>query len=576
MFEELESALTLDASDYIRSADRAANASDDLGDEVEEAGDRAFGASAGFVALRASTTGLGFSLGALTAAGTSTVLMLGGLATAIGAVTLALAPLAIGAAAVGAAFGLIVGSGIYAGMSELQKAFKSARKEIAPMIKELGERFVPFLKETIQMLPGLAKSLLDAIGPLDPFLSALRTMRDTAIDILPSLVEWFMDLGRWALPILTKIGAFVVNKVIPALKQLVNWGTQVWETVQNWVQQFRRATKRGTSLRKKVTRLITAAKNFWKNLQPVINALKPFVKQLIRIAPVVAGLALDILTLATNIGAKLLPYLVPLINIVTRLVKWFNNLAPPVKQAILVAGGLYLALGALSTVFGVVAAAIVSVIGSISLIGIAIAGLIAGIVLLADYVYKNWDQIVKWTKSLASDIKWWMGRIGRWISNNIMGPVNDLISWLKTDAKSDIIGVFDSIASGIGNAFKGAFNSAIPSSVPIPSVTIGAGQPGPDITLGGGTLPLPQLDTGGYIEGSGLAMLHAGERVMPAAQVDKGEAESTESGSSGPEQIVIQLDSDATKEIMRGEAVDAIDERVADVRRRQKRRGEGY
>jgi len=33
---------------------------------------------------------------------------------------------------------------------------------------------------------------------------------------------------------------------------------------------------------------------------------------------------------------------------------------------------------------------------------------------------------------------------------------------------------------------------------------------------------IPGLDTGGYIERGGLARLHAGERVVPAAQVDRG------------------------------------------------------
>lgn len=567
---------------------------DEAGDEASDAGRQAFGATAGFVALRASTTGLSFSLGALTTVGTSTALMLGGLAIAAGAVTTALLPVAIGAAAVAAAFGVIVGSGIYAGMKELKNAFKSARKEIAPMVKELGEEFVPFLKETIQMLPGLVSNIIDALGPLDQFKSALKTLRDAAFDLLPKFISWFIELGKWALPILIDLGNWIVNSLAPALRRLIKRGKSLFKTFQRlapkfqkildaargvwtWIQDlwksFQKTVKNSSKLRKKFQRLVKAAKRFWQNLQPVIKALKPFVKQLLRLAPVVAGLALDLLTLATTIGAKLLPFLVPLINIVTRIVKWFNNLAPPVKKAILLAGALALVIGPLIAAFGAVVAIITSVIGSISLIGVAIAGLQLAIILLADYVYKNWNQIVKWTKSLASDIKWWMGRIGRWISDNIMGPVNDLINWLKNDAKGDIIGVFNSIASGIAGAFKGAFNAAIPSSVPIPSVTIGAGQPGPDYTIGGGSLDLPQLDTGGFIETDGLAMLHAGERVMPAAQVDRGRAPT---GDQPPQNVNVNVslgtDDEALRQWVDNRADVVVERTVEDALRQAERR----
>lgn len=567
---------------------------DEAGDEVSEAGRKAFGATAGFAALQFSTSGLSFSLGVLTTVGTSTALMLGGLAIAAGAVTTALLPVAVGAAAVAAAFGVIIGSGIYAGMKELKNAFKSARKEIAPMVKELGEEFVPFLKETIQMLPGLVSNIIDALGPLDQFKSALKTLRDAAFDLLPKFISWFIELGKWALPILIDLGNWIVNSLAPALRRLIKRGKSLFKTFQrlapkfqkildvargvwNWVQDlwksFQKTVKNSQKLRKKFQRLIKAAKRFWKNLQPVIKALKPLAKQLIRLAPFVAGIAIDLATLATTIGAKLLPFLRPLIQIVTRIVKWFNDLAPPIKLASVVVGGLAAALVILIPMLKAAVVAVLAMSAPISLTTAAIIALGIAVVALADYVYKNWNQIVKWTKSLASDIKWWMGKIGSWISDNIMGPVNDLINWLKNDAKGDIIGVFDSIASGIGNAFKGAFNAAIPSSVPIPSVTIGAGQPGPDYTIGGGALDLPQLDTGGFIENDGLAMLHAGERVMPAAQVDRGRAPT---GDQPPQNVNVNVslgtDDEALRQWVDNRADVVVERTVEDALRQAERR----
>ena len=89
------------------------------------------------------------------------------------------------------------------------------------------------------------------------------------------------------------------------------------------------------------------------------------------------------------------------------------------------------------------------------------------------------------------------------------------------DRVSRLVGAFRDMASRAAQAFRDEFNRIIPSRISIPSVSINI----PDIlgggrrTVGGGSLRLPQLDTGGRIASDGLAMLHAGERVVPAAQV---------------------------------------------------------
>lgn len=581
--------------DTITPAKLLSSTLDEAGDEASEAGRSAFGATAGFAALRISTTGLSFSLGALTTVGTSTTLMLGGLAIAAGALATAMLPVIVGLGAIAAAFGVIIGAGIFAGMKQLKKAFKSATKEIKPMIKELGQKFVPFLKETIQMLPGLVKNIIDAIGPLDKFLGALRTLRNAAFDLLPKFIKWWMDLGRWAIPIVTELGNWIVNSLAPALRSTIKRGKRlyktftrlapkfqkiidvargVWKWIQNLWKSFQKTVKNSSKLRKKVQRLIKAARKFWTNLQPVIKALKPLAKQLIKLAPVIAAVALDVARLALNLGAKLLPYLVPLINIVTRIVKWFNNLAPPVKKAILLAAGLALAIGPLISVLGTVIGVIAAVIGSISLIGIAIAGLILGIVLLADYVYKNWNEIKKWTKTLVSDIVWWFDELGRRAHSAVTGAINDIVSWLKNVAKTDIIGVFSSIASGIGNAFKNAFNDVIPDSVQIPSITIGEGVPGPDITIGGGSLDLPSLDTGGLLKSDGLFYGHAGERVLNAAEVDRGVAGT---GQQPPPNvnvnITIDTKDDALQEWVDNRADVVVKDTVENALRQGRRRG---
>jgi len=80
--------------------------------------------------------------------------------------------------------------------------------------------------------------------------------------------------------------------------------------------------------------------------------------------------------------------------------------------------------------------------------------------------------------------------------------------------------IFGSLGDALGGRLRGAFNATIPSSLDIPSVTIGggsiAGQDIPSATIGGGSLDLPQLQTGGFIEKAGAFFGHPGEAVVPA------------------------------------------------------------
>jgi len=92
--------------------------------------------------------------------------------------------------------------------------------------------------------------------------------------------------------------------------------------------------------------------------------------------------------------------------------------------------------------------------------------------------------------------------------------------------------------SGLGdmaaNSLSGAFNAVVPSQLNIPEITIGggsvAGQDLPSATIGGGAIDLPQLQTGGVIDRTGIFLGHAGERVLNTAEVSR----TGESGGPSP------------------------------------------
>ena len=86
------------------------------------------------------------------------------------------------------------------------------------------------------------------------------------------------------------------------------------------------------------------------------------------------------------------------------------------------------------------------------------------------------------------------------------------------------------MGQGMADSFRAAWNDAVPESVSIPSITI-AGR-----TYGGGSINLPRLRHGGMIESGGLAQLHAGEQVVPAAEV------SSSSGGGGGGTTIINVE----------------------------------
>jgi len=110
--------------------------------------------------------------------------------------------------------------------------------------------------------------------------------------------------------------------------------------------------------------------------------------------------------------------------------------------------------------------------------------------------------------------------LARELASKARDWVGGLIQGVK-DRASDLVGEFRSLATDAANAFRNAFNAVIPDRLSIPrvSISIPSFLGGGSIGVGGGSIDLPQLNTGGRIASDGLAMLHAGERVVPAAQV---------------------------------------------------------
>jgi len=131
----------------------------------------------------------------------------------------------------------------------------------------------------------------------------------------------------------------------------------------------------------------------------------------------------------------------------------------------------------------------------------------------------------------------WERQIGRIV--NFGENAWDSITQGAMNMKNDVVGFFGDIEDAATNQVRAGFNAVVPSSVNIPSVTLSAPDwaGGMSTTIGGGSINLPQLNTGGMIEQTGAAIVDRGEAVIPEPIVSAAEQDGGGGGGGGDVQI---------------------------------------
>lgn len=180
---------------------------------------------------------------------------------------------------------------------------------------------------------------------------------------------------------------------------------------------------------------------------------------------------------AASIGETIEPILKTLVNIVRKVIKFFNSLPEPLRQAIII----FLAVTAVVLVLAAAVAFLTAALSPFILIAVAIAAVVTGIVL----VVKNWGKIMVWlrkklqpvfdffkekfgpqiaaikmaVKLLGDVFKWlWEKRLKptwdlfkkfiQWIEEKVLPVIKKIISIIKS-----IVGVFKK--AGDFSAFGG-------------------------------------------------------------------------------------------------------------------------
>ena len=107
---------------------------------------------------------------------------------------------------------------------------------------------------------------------------------------------------------------------------------------------------------------------------------------------------------------------------------------------------------------------------------------------------------------------------GAWqrTKDRIVGIIGTIVGKFKS-LKNKTTQLFKDLGNAIVGTVKGAFNTAIPSEISIPEVGISLPEKvgGGSVAVGGQSIDLPQLQTGGIIEQTGVAVVDRGEAVIP-------------------------------------------------------------
>lgn len=284
--------------------------------------------------------------------------------------------------------------------------------------------------------------------------------------------------------------------------------------------------------------VIEVAKVLAANLAPVVKALTPII---VKLADVLAAILEPILAAVADLLAAFLPVLAdildafaPLIDIILDLVlmalKPFLDLLAPLMELL---SPLFDILGLLAEVIGIVLTPVLKALAPIfNLIAIALKPLnfvleALGAVfkfvaeLLRDSLLKHMDTLVKVAETLRA----------------VWEPIGEFFEKLwdgvkiafETVAKA-ISGLWDGIVAGAKGALNlliggmnGLINGLNRLIDGINNVVEGGASLGGLLDVDVANIPhiptIPHLDIGGQVLQDGLAVLHKGEVVMPAADV---------------------------------------------------------
>lgn len=362
-------------------------------------------------------------------------------------------------------------------------------------VMEIGITIGQSLMPAVESVVGSLGPLLESLGPVVQDLAGV--IADGLADLLPAvqpLLEALVDL---------------IKNLVPPLKALLGPIIEVAKTLAvNLAPIVQALTPTITSLANTLAEVLGPVLGFVNDLlaallpvvADILLALQPLIEVVLDLVLVALGPLLDLLGPLLEALSPLFPVIAEVVGILAA------GLVPIVKilQPILEAQGAFLkaVLTPLFQGLGIVLQFIVGVIRDELSVEFQALGA------AADFIKKAWDPLLGffeglWTGvqvafTVAADVieAAWAGMVG-----GIRGAINLLISGLNV-----LISGLNSVVDGINSIVESAADLGglidigdVPNIPRIPSI--------------------PHLDVGGEVLRDGLAVLHQGELVVPAAQV---------------------------------------------------------
>ena len=323
MPDNLSAKIKADASDYVSSVELAADRTDALGDQanqasgrVERLGDKSTTTATSVGALGATVTSTSAAVSTLSlATSASLVPALGALSTTAVPLTATLGGLATAAGGVATGFGAVIGTGIFAYGEDLKEQnekrlaqlkekrdtlisvreqtgeltdaqqnqlnklneqieatkettsvtgalsaeLEPAKEQFRESALALGEEFIPLIRDAIDALPAFIRRIEESIGDLTPFAEALRDAGQAAFDTVPKMVEQMMDMGRDALPAVRDLGSYLDDNIIPIMEGMADTTDRVIDIMPDLSGGFLNAVGAANELGTTILETVTPA-----------------------------------------------------------------------------------------------------------------------------------------------------------------------------------------------------------------------------------------------------------------------------------------------------------------------------
>lgn len=407
----------------------------------------------------------------------------------------------------------------------LIESFNRIKEAAQPIINDvkdglkwlLDNVLLPLAQWTIQdLLPAFLNLVAGALKVLNPLIDAFKPLFQWLWD------NFFKPIAEWTGGVIVQTMKDISDK----LTDIGNWMTNNQETVNN------------------ITTAIVGFFGAWKvvELMSFIQMSGGIVGALTAItAAIWKNIAAKVVDKADTIVLTALyakDFVVSLASGTAALVKqaaqWVINKALKVAD-IAATVAMTIATGAATVATWLFNAALAVLTSPITLVVVAIAALIAGIVLLI----KNWDKVKEVASNCWNGIKNTFSNIGSWFSSKfqdayngvtrVFSSIGSFFSGVWDKVKNTFSNLGSSIGNAIGNAVKTGINGVISliertinKAIGMINGAIGVINLIPGVNVSSmPNLNLPRLAQGGYVKANTpqLAMIgdnrHQGEVVAP-------------------------------------------------------------